>query len=295
MDLYLEFERQIPEEQANIIRNAIVERGKRKPLQYIIGNVQFLDCVIEVNEDVLIPRPETEYMVDVVRTSEFGMLNKIPPNPPLKRGGFEGALQRGGFEGALQRGEYNVLDLCTGSGAIAIALKKNFNEAEVFATDICEKALAIAKLNADVNECEIVFVRSDMFECFKIPPNPPLQRGGLEGALQRGGLEGALKREGFDIIISNPPYISEEDYKTLEPEIFFEPKIALLAEKNGLYFYEKILKEAKEYLKDDGLLYLEIGSEQADDVIKLAKENNYTEYTIHKDLSDRNRFVRIKK
>ena len=269
MDLYLEFERVIAEDKASVIRNAIVERGKRKPLQYILGSVQFLDCEIEVNENVLIPRPETEFMVDAIRKSECGMRNEIPPNPPLKRG------------------EYTILDLCTGSGAIAIALKKKYTDATVYAIDICDKALEIAKRNAEKNGCEIIFIQSDLFEKFVgadlcVCPNTKGEHAGSPLLI-------------FDIIVSNPPYISEADYNSLEPEIFFEPKHALVADKNGLYFYEKILKEAKGFMKEDGLLYLEIGSEQADDVVKLAMENGYTEYNIIKDLSERNRIVRIKK
>jgi release factor glutamine methyltransferase len=288
MDLYLEFERVIEEDKASMIRNAMVERGKRKPLQYILGSVQFLDCEIEVNEDVLIPRPETEYMVDTIRNSECGMRNEIPPNPLSPIGNRH-----------YKRGEYTILDLCTGSGAIAIALKKKYTDAVVYATDVCDKALDVAKRNADKNGCEIVFMQSDLFEKLVgadlcVCPNTKSEHAGSPLPIRyKGDWKSPLRI--FDIIVCNPPYISEDEYKSLEPELFFEPKLALIADKNGLYFYEKILKEAKGFMKDDGLLYLEIGSEQADDIVKLAIENGYTEYNIIKDLSERNRIVRIKK
>ena len=191
MSLYLEFERNIAEEQAGIIRQAIVERGKRKPLQYILGSVRFGDCIIEVNENVLIPRPETEFMVDkICKTHSYS--NRI-------------------------------LDICTGSGAIAIALKKRFSNAEVFATDVCEKALNVAINNARKNECEIKFIQSDLFDAFR-------QGQSLQ-------IEDAHRfLNSFDTIVSNPPYISDEDFEKLEPELFFEPKTALVAENNGLYF-----------------------------------------------------------
>ena len=242
MNIYLEFERVITKEIADKIRNAVVERGKRKPLQYIIGEVEFLDCLIEVNEDVLIPRPETEFMIDFIRQQESSV-----------------------------RGQMSILDMCTGSGAIAVALKKKFKDSTVYASDICEKALKVAQRNANRNECEIDFIKSDLFEGFK------------------------GKALMFDLIVCNPPYVSEEEYASLEPEIYFEPKIALVAENNGLYFYERVIRDAREFLNDNGTLYLEIGSEQADDVIKMATENKYAEYTVHKDLCDRNRIVRIKK
>ena len=249
MNVYLEFERLIPEELASKVRSAIVDRGKRKPLQYIVGNTEFLDCVIEVNEDVLIPRSETEFMVDFVINDTLTL-----PSVGIK-----------------------VLDLCTGSGVIAIALKKRLKASIVYAADVCDKALGVARGNAEKNGCEINFVRSDLFE---------------DLVTLQGSYDEALV---FDLIVCNPPYVSEEEYANLEPEIYFEPKIALVAQNNGLYFYEKILKEAKNFLKENGLLYLEIGSEQADEIIKIAIESKYTEYTVHKDLCDRNRIVRIKK
>ena len=240
MDLYLQFDKIIPETQANQIRTAIIERGKRKPLQYIIGIVHFLDTELIVNDNVLIPRPETEFLVDYI------LKNEKEANP--------------------------VLDMCTGSGAIAIALKKKWVNSLIKAIDISDKALRIAKLNAKKNLCEVDFIISDLFTELK------------DKNIQK-----------FDIIISNPPYVTNQEYKNLDPELFFEPKLALVAENNGLFFYEEIIRDSIEFLADNGVLYLEIGSEQAGDIYKIANEYKYNECLIIKDLCERDRIARLKK
>ena len=230
----------------SLIEKAVEERRTRKPLQYIIGNVPFLDTTIKVNGDVLIPRPETEFMVDRV-IKELGISNY----------------------------EFIVLDLCTGSGAIAIAIKKKFPKATVYASDICEKALQVAKSNAEINNVEINFVKSDLFENINKK-------------------EGEQYRIQFDIIISNPPYIPHEIYTTLQPEIYFEPKIAFVSDNNGLYFYEKIISQAKNFMKPNGTLYLEIGENQAKCILSLAKKHEYINIDLYKDLCEKDRIVRLK-
>ncbi len=235
MDIYLQFERVLTDNEASKLRNAITERGKRKPLQYIIGQVEFLDIVLKIDENVLIPRPETEFMTDLILKSE----------PKC----------------------HSILDLCTGSGAIAIAIKKRWQESKLTATDISQNALDIAKQNATFNHVEIDFVLSDIFE--KI-------------------------NNRFDLIISNPPYISQDDYQKLEPELFFEPKNSLVADENGGFFYKTIIQQAKNYLNPQGKIYLEIGSEQAELITKLVGENSYSDVTIIKDLAGFDRIAIIK-
>ena len=225
-----------------LLDDAIAERITRKPLQYIIGNVPFLNTNIEVNENVLIPRPETEFMVDLV-INQSGLTNQ----------------------------KINILDLCTGSGAIAIALKKNIPQTTVYGYDICEKALQVAKKNAKMNNVEINFVKSDLF---RIPNS-----------------EFRIK---FDLIISNPPYIPPDVYYTLQPEIRFEPQIAFISENNGMFFYEKIISEARDYMRQDGTLYLEIGENQIKYILSLAKKCEYKKIDVYKDLCEKNRIVRLK-
>ncbi|MCL2064889.1 MAG: peptide chain release factor N(5)-glutamine methyltransferase [Candidatus Cloacimonetes bacterium] len=241
MNIYLDFEKIVSQDIADLIRQAIIERGKRKPLQYILGYVYFLDCLIQINENVLIPRPETEFMVDMICKNRKTFLN--------------------------------ILDLCSGSGAIAIALKKNFIDAHVFASDVCEKTIKIAENNAKKNNVEISFLQSDLFNVFNNDLNPIF----------------------FDLIISNPPYISSDEYDILEPEIFFEPKKALVAEKKGLYYLEKIIVTAKHFLSNEGFIYLEIGSNQSEILYQIAEKNNYSDIEIIKDLNEKNRVMRIKK
>ncbi|MDD4156254.1 MAG: peptide chain release factor N(5)-glutamine methyltransferase [Candidatus Cloacimonetes bacterium] len=235
MDIYLQFERILTQSEQNLIRNAIVERGKRKPLQYIIGIVYFLDSKITVNETVLIPRPETEFMIDYI------LKNESKPT--------------------------SVLDLCTGSGVIAISIKKKWNDTEVYASDISIDAINIAKQNAENNDTNISFINSNLFN--------------------------KINRK-YDLIISNPPYISETDYNNLSPELFFEPKSALVADDNGYFFYKQILQNAKKFLNPNGKLYLEIGANQAEMIQQTALNNNFNSIKIIKDLANLNRIAIIK-
>jgi release factor glutamine methyltransferase len=239
LELYLDYEKALTEEQFNKIRESLIKRGNRLPLQYITGNVQFLNTNINVNENVLIPRPETEFMVDYIIRQEF----------------------------SDSCNNYDILDLCTGSGAIAIALKKELPQANVYGSDISEKALEIAQINAKENVVEIIFIESDLFA--------------------------NIKDIKFDFIVSNPPYVSEKEYKCLEQELLFEPRLALVALDNGLYFYDKILESAKNYLKEDGKIYFEIGEKQANEIEKIANKYDYNVIEIINDLNDRNRIAII--
>ena len=250
-DLYFEFDKKLDKHHVNEIQNAVKERSLHKPLQYILGSVYFLEYPIIVNENVLIPRPETEFMVDLVikHTTHLEMNEESKSQ------------------------NTTVLDLCTGSGAIAIALKKKLPFTTIYATDICEKALEVANSNAKMNDCEIYLLQSDLFEVFS---------------------EINKSEKHFDIIISNPPYISEQDYQSLAPELFFEPKKALIAGNNGFGFIIKIIEQAKKFLKKEGLLYLEIGYNQAKEIKKIVKEMGYSEFTIYKDMSGKQRIVRLR-
>lgn len=207
-----------------------------EPVQYIIGEVNFYGSLIKVNKDVLIPRFETEELV-------FKTIKYLQNNfsEPLK-----------------------ILDLGTGSGCIAIALKKQFFNSEVSAVDISNSALDVAKENAQSNYVEINFLRGDML-------NP------LKGK--------------FDCIISNPPYISyDEEIEDIVKNN--EPLLALYAHDGGLEYYIKIFKNIKFYLKDNYFIALEIGWKQAEDVKKIIK--TYLPNSIivvEKDLQKRERFI----
>lgn len=212
----------------------VEERKKRKPFQYIINKQNFYGLDFYVDENVLIPRFDTEVLVEKILKD-----NK---------------------DNNLQ-----ILDLCTGSGAIAISLKKLGEYKSVKALDISEKALDIAKKNSRLNETTIDFICSDMFEK-------------INGK--------------FDIIVSNPPYIPSRDIEDLSLEVKdYEPKLALDGLEDGLYFYRIIAKEAKAYLKENGKIYLEIGYNQAKDIREIFKEYNKIE--VYKDLAGKDRVVKI--
>jgi len=209
-----------------------------EPLQYIIGKQEFMGLEFEVNKNVLIPRADTEILVEEVI--------ELIGNKELK-----------------------VLDLCTGSGAIAVSLAKKLKNIKATASDISLNALKTAKKNAILNDVNVIFKQSDLFENIE---------------------------ETFDIIVSNPPYIETNVIKTLNKDVQNEPFIALDGGKDGLDIYRKIINEAYKYLNENGTLALEIGYNQKEQVINLLRESdNYTDIYSKKDLSGNDRIVVCKK
>ena len=208
------------------------------PLQHITHRQEFMKLMFYVDENVLIPRPDTEILVEEVI--------KIAKKINAKK----------------------ILDLCTGSGAIAVSLAKYIEGSQITATDISRKALSIAKLNAVNNNVEdkITFVSSDLFQ--NIP------------------------EEKYDIIVSNPPYIKKKVIEDLDKEVKKEPIIALDGGDDGLKFYKKIIENAYEYLKYKGYLCFEIGYDQKDEVTQLIEnEGKYIDTYSKKDLYDNDRIV----
>lgn len=208
------------------------------PIQYLIGNVNFYGYQIKVNESVLIPRFETELLVEKT-------INKINRYFPSKK--------------------IDIIDLGTGSGCIAITLKKELNS-NVYALDISLEALNIAKDNAKLNNAEITFINDDM---------------------------DTYKEKKFDVIISNPPYINpDEEIMPLVKDN--EPGIALYAKDKGLYHYEQIIKNLKYLTKENYLLAFEIGYNQAESIKNIA--NKYLtniNISLEKDYQDKERFIFI--
>jgi len=209
------------------------------PVQYIVGNVDFFGNIIKVDNRVLIPRFETELLVD--KTIKY--IKKY----------------------FSDTSSINILDIGTGSGCIAITLKKELN-CLVSAVDVSGDALNVARDNAVCNNVDINFIESDVF---------------------------SNVNNIFDVIISNPPYIEEnEEIEDIVKKN--EPSLALYADNNGLYFYDKILKEVKEYVKDRFLICFEIGFMQGEAVKELAyKYLNDVEVLVEKDYSGKDRFVFI--
>ena len=209
-----------------------------KPIQYIIGNVNFYGNTIEVNESVLIPRFETELLVEKTITK----IKKYFPNQKV-----------------------SIIDLGTGSGCIAISLKKNL-DATVDALDISKDALELAKINAQKNNTEINFINDDMT---------------------------TYQGKKYDIIISNPPYI-RFDEPIMDIVKNNEPQVALYAKEDGLYYYRKILENITNITNDKFLICFEIGLNQSTTIVDIAKKHlDNVLITVEKDYSDKERFIFI--
>lgn len=222
----------------NDINSALKRLEKGEPVQYIVGNVDFFGYKINIDKRVLIPRFETEELVE----NTIKYIKKYF-NLPV-----------------------DILEVGTGSGCISIALKKELENVNVTATDISSDALEVAKLNSQENNADINFVNTDIYK----------------GINQK-----------FDCIISNPPYISKDE-KIMDIVYNNEPHLALFANNNGLYFYEEILKNAKNILKDKYLICFEIGMTQAEDIKKIS--NKYlsdAKVIIKKDLEKKDRMIFI--
>lgn len=220
-----------------------IERLKsHEPIQYIINNQEFMGFDFYVDENVLIPQPDTEILVEEVLSI---IKDKETENKTI-----------------------NILDLCTGSGAIAISLSKILNSEKIliYGSDISENALKIAEKNAIDNGIKAVFLKSNIFENIN-------------------------ENYKFDIIVSNPPYIETETIKELSDEVKKEPHIALDGGEDGLYFYKEIIKKAKKYLNSSGYLAFEIGYNQKKQVEKLLDESGYNNIYSKKDLSGNDRVV----
>lgn len=231
------------EEVVDTIKIAEYEEGVQKlashiPLQHITHHQEFMKLDFYVDENVLIPRPDTEMLVEEV-------INFCNKNTEKK---------------------YKILDLCTGSGAIGISIANYVKNSQVICVDISEKALEVAKKNAKLNNINnIEFVKSDMFENV------------------------ASK---FDLIVSNPPYIKKQIVQTLSKEVQKEPIIALDGGEDGLNFYKTIINNTYDYAYNNGMLFLEIGYDQKEDVTNLLEESKkYKDIYSKTDLSGNDRII----
>ena len=231
--LYLEAGQPVSSAQAGRYRNWIRRRAKRIPVAYLLKKAYFWDEVLEVSEACLIPRPETEILV-------------------------ENFIRHSGFS---KESRFSFLDIGTGSGAIAIAILRHFPNARAVFSDISAKALAVAKRNARRYGLlkRAKFQKSDLFSAWN------------------------KKLVVFDAVISNPPYVADEDWKTLEPELMREPVAALRGGKGGFFFYREIGREAKKFLKPGGLLVFEMGAGQAGEIKKILRREAYAKPEIYRD------------
>jgi len=282
MELYLERKRKLSMESCSRISGALKRRILGEPIQYILGKTEFMGWEFKVSPEVLIPRPDTEVLVEtalryakdkgvrdksselIVHSSEIKADNSRADD----KGPFDCAQGRQVVSGKcpglsdqckvksvkckevrskIQDNRLKVLDIGTGSGCIAVSLAKGFPEMDITAVDISLAALEIARQNAQLNG---VRSRIDFLNCDLFPPRP-------------------LCATEFDFIISNPPYIRTNIIRTLEMETRFEPRKALDGGADGLDFYRRILEKSPAYLKPNGLLFLEIGFDQQDSLEKI--------------------------
>ena len=237
--ILLNLDKSLSKEEENLFNKFIEERLNNRPIAYIVGNREFMGLDFYVQEGVLIPRPDTEVLVEEV------------------------------IEIAKNKEDINILDIGTGSGAITVSLAKYLENAKITSVDISEIALEIGRKNAILNEVDdrITFVKSDLFTNIN-------------------------KEMKFDIIVSNPPYIKREVIDTLDKQVKdFEPYNALEGGIDGLDFYRAITTQAKDYLKEGGVLAYEVGHDQSEDVSKLMEMDGYTNIYTRKDLQQIDRVV----
>lgn len=227
-----------------ILNNKIVEQYKEgiqkikegTPFQYVTHHQEFMGLNFYVDENVLIPRFDTEILVEEI-------------------------LQK-----AIRKGKLKILDMCTGSGAIAISLAKKITNSKVYGADINKNALKIAKKNNESNQTNVELIQSDMFS--------------------------NIREKEFDIIVCNPPYIETATLNTLENQVKKEPIIALDGGQDGLKFYRILANQAYQYLKPNGILAVEIGYNQKESVIEILENTGkYNNINCKKDLCGNNRII----
>ncbi|GIK60796.1 MAG: peptide chain release factor N(5)-glutamine methyltransferase [Ignavibacteriota bacterium] len=240
LDLYLAFDRPLTEPELNIYRGLIKRRASYEPLQYIIGTVEFYGLVFKVTPSVLIPRPETELLVEKI------------------------------IKELSDKEQLNILEIGCGSGNIAISLAYHLKQAQIITTDISDAALNLAKENSQklgVAE-RISFIRHNILT------------------------DDLLRFSMFDLVVSNPPYVSLQSYSSLQKEIMdFEPRLAVTDESDGLTFYRIISEKVSGNIKKGGKLFFEISHGQCDDVKSIMTKNNFSKIEVIKDYQNIERIV----
>ena len=244
IELYTQFDKPVPKEQLDRLHDLVKRAVQHEPIAYLVGKTEFYSLELNVTSDCCIPRPETELLVE--RAIEF-----------LR----------------TRTGKQFVCDLCTGCGCIAIAIAKNFPNADIIATDISDAALNVAAKNIEKHQLNkrIKLLCGDLFD--PLVPH--------------------LDVDKFDLIVCNPPYVSSAEFEKLDKNVKdYEPKLALFAGEDGLDTYRRIVEKVDAFLKPDGALMLEIGYSQGQAVRELLEQAVcFSEITIEKDFHDNDRIV----
>lgn len=247
----------VDEQDVNAYLQYLNEVKEGYPVQYITHNQAFMGLDFYVDENVLIPQSDTEILVE----EAIRVINEKNTNIAKDINKREKVIDAQ----EINQEEYNVLDLCTGSGAIAISIAK-YTNAKVYASDVSNEALNVARKNAKKHETNIEFINSDMFN--------------------------NIEKNDFDIIVSNPPYIEKSTIPLLDKEVQSEPQIALDGGDDGLDFYRIISEQAYRFLKKDGSIMLEIGYNQKNSVSELLAQNeHYSNIECIKDLAGNDRVI----
>ncbi len=245
IELYTQFDKPVAKQELDRLHDLVKRAGQDEPIAYLIGKTEFYSLELNITADCMIPRPETELLTQ--RAIEF--LRTRRPGTQL------------------------VCDLCTGSGCIAVAIAKNFPDARIIATDICDAALNVAAENVEKHQLKdrIKLLHGDLFD--------PIISG--------------LDAGKFDLIVCNPPYVSAAEYEKLDKNVKdYEPKSALFAGVDGLDIYRRLIEKADEFLKPDAALMLEIGYAQGPAVRELLEKTGaLTQIKIEKDPHNNDRIV----
>jgi len=235
-------DRELPEADKKLIEATVSRLKKNEPIQYIFGETEFRDLRLKVNPSVLIPRPETEELIDFILGMEVGADAKI-------------------------------IDIGTGSGCIALALKSVLPEAKVYGLDVSEKALGVATENAELNSLDVAFLQRDILKWE------------------------ADVWEQYDVIVSNPPYVRNSEKPMMEKNVLeYEPTTALfVTDDDPLLFYRRISEFAQKFLHKNGWLFFEINEYLGNEMVDLLKHLSFSEIQMHKDINGRNRMLACRK
>ncbi len=245
VQLYLQFDRRLLQSELSEYRELVRRRSQYEPLQYLTGQTEFMGLPFEVSSSVLIPRPETEMLVETALEILTGMKKK-----PVQ-----------------------IWDIGTGSGCIAVSIAARCPNCQLLATDISEQALHLAEKNADRNQVD-GRIRFEVHDVLNDPPPNSVE---------------------VDMLVSNPPYVTAEEYKGLQPEIVqFEPKLAVTDFGDGLVFYRRIFSLLKK-LTTCKLALIELSGTRPDPILELARAAGLRQFEIKNDLNDRPRIIIIRK
>ncbi|WBX74671.1 peptide chain release factor N(5)-glutamine methyltransferase [Tenacibaculum pacificus] len=256
IDVIMKSDFEIPEEKQLLFNNVIQRLKNEEPIQYILGNTEFYGYPFLVNKNTLIPRPETEELVEWI-LSEFSDIKNLQRDEVLK--------------------PLTILEIGTGTGCIPISLKKNLSNSDVSAIDISKEALKIASENAKLNNVDVQFIEQDILKADDL-----------------NFINSSTSNINFDVIVSNPPYVRELEKIEIKNNVLEnEPHLALFVDDNNpLIFYDKIADLAKKHLTENGLLFFEINQYLGKETVKMLIDKGFKNIELKKDFSGNDRMIK---